>query len=89
MPITKIISRYGKSHTQAAQVSPWVDRMYLFDNAVDGEPPVLCAWAVAGRWQVNRDKALPVWAAPIVILPAQAAEPGHHRGWGCQDSELR
>ena len=75
VPITKIISRYGKSHVQAAQVAPWVDRMYLFENAVDGETPVLCAWSVAGQWQVQRNKTIPVWATPIIMRPTVSPQP--------------
>ncbi|MHB1753237.1 MAG: zeta toxin family protein [Acidiferrobacter sp.] len=85
VPITKIISRYSKSHVQAALVAPWVDRMYLFDNAVDGETPALCAWSVAGQWQVQRDKTLPVWATPIATHPFMSPQPigaENHRGFG-------
>ena len=81
VPIGKIISRYGKSHTQVAQVAPWVDRLYLLDNAVDGEAPILCAWSNAGQWRVPQgDHALPTWAAPIVgcnaATPDSAATEG-------------
>ncbi len=85
VPITKIISRYSKSHVQAAQVAPWVDRMYLFDNAVDGETPILCAWSVMGQWQVRRDKTLPVWATSIATHPSMSPQPigaENHRGFG-------
>jgi predicted ABC-type ATPase len=92
VPITKIISRYGKSHVQAAQVAPWVDRMYLFDNAVDGETPILCAWSAMGQWQVRRDKTLPVWATSIVTHPSASPQPTeaqNHRGFEHPDAEPR
>ncbi len=92
VPITKIISRYSKSPIQAAQGASWVDRMYLFDNAVDGETPVLCAWSVVGHWQVQRDKVLPVWATPIITYPSVSPRPTeaeNHRGFGCPEAGPR
>jgi predicted ABC-type ATPase len=37
VPITKIISRYYKSIENYKAVSSIVDRLYVYDNSVDGE----------------------------------------------------
>ena len=42
VPIGKIISRYGKSIANCAQLASVVDRLYVYDNSVDNAPPQLC-----------------------------------------------
>lgn len=37
VPITKIISRYNKSIQNCKTIAPIVDRLYLYDNSIDGE----------------------------------------------------
>lgn len=41
VPITKIVSRYAKSIANCSQAAKVVDRMYVYDNSVDGEFPKL------------------------------------------------
>lgn len=37
VPISKIISRYNKSIQNCKTIAPIVDRLYLYDNSIDGE----------------------------------------------------
>lgn len=37
VPISKIISRYNKSIRNCKTVAPIVDRLYAYDNSIDGE----------------------------------------------------
>ena len=37
VPISKVISRYYKSIENCKIISPIVDRLYVYDNSVDGE----------------------------------------------------
>ncbi len=43
VPIEKIITRYSRSLAQAAAVISLADRVYLYDNSVDGVDARLCA----------------------------------------------
>lgn len=65
VPIPKIISRYFKSIANCAAVAPEVDRLYLYDNSLDGELPRLVARASSGKI-VRRYGAEPAWMAPIL-----------------------
>ena len=78
VPIGKIISRYGKSHIQAAQVALWVDCLYLLDNAVDGRAPILCAWSIRGQWQAPQNQTIPPWVVPISGIAFRGAATPHH-----------
>ena len=78
VPIGKIISRYGNSHIQAAQVAPWVDCLYLLDNAVDGRAPILCAWSIRGQWQAPQNQTIPPWVVPISGIAFRGAATPHH-----------
>ncbi len=51
VPISKIISRYGKSVTNLARAIPIVDRAYVYDNSVEGEMPALLFRTVEGALQ--------------------------------------
>ena len=37
VPITKIVSRYVKSIANCAEIAGEVDRLYVYDNSIDGE----------------------------------------------------
>ena len=37
VPITKVVSRYLKSIANCAEIADEVDRLYVYDNSVDGE----------------------------------------------------
>ncbi|MFO1343577.1 MAG: zeta toxin family protein [Burkholderiales bacterium] len=64
VPIGKIISRYDKSIINCAQLARVVDRLYVYDNSVDGAPPDLCFRARDGRMIRNYHTA-PDWAQLI------------------------
>ena len=49
VPIVKIISRYGKSMTNAAKVATMADRSYFYDNSVDYAEPKLLFRLTEGK----------------------------------------
>lgn len=71
VPIGKIISRYDKSIINCAQLARVVDRLYLYDNSVDGEAPELCFRARDGQI-IKRYRTTPDWArlieAPLAAM---------------------
>jgi predicted ABC-type ATPase len=68
VPITKIISRYKKSIYNCIKVSNIVDRLYIYDNSVDGEEAKLQFRLVNGSVEKIYVKTLPEWAQ--TIMPA-------------------
>jgi predicted ABC-type ATPase len=67
VPIPKIISRYVKSIANCAEVACEVDRLYLYDNSVEGADAMLVLRASRGVIiKMYRDP--PGWMAPIVDL---------------------
>lgn len=67
VPITKIISRFYKSIMNCEIIAKFVDRLYVYDNSVDGRdamPLFRLSNGVLGKMYV---KELPEWA--INILP--------------------
>ena len=67
VPITKIISRYYKSIENCKAVSSIVDRLYVYDNSVDGEDAKIQFRLInrkIGKMYVSK---VPEWAQ--VILP--------------------
>ncbi len=65
VPIPKIISRYFRSIAQCAVIAPWVDRLYLYDNSVDGAEPQLIMRTQEGRI-VKSYQATPSWMLPVI-----------------------
>ncbi|MFO0757738.1 MAG: zeta toxin family protein [Byssovorax sp.] len=65
VPIAKIISRYFKSIANCATVAAEVDRLYLYDNSVDGREPLLLLRAAEGRIVKTYGDPLP-WMDPIL-----------------------
>jgi len=66
VPITKIVSRYRKSIYNCIKVSSFVDRLYVYDNSVDGEEAKLqfrLANGVMGKMYVTD---VPEWAQAIL-----------------------
>jgi predicted ABC-type ATPase len=64
VPIGKIISRFGKSIANCAQLASVVDRLYVYDNSVDNASPQLCFRASEG--QLNKSYLpVPDWAQSI------------------------
>lgn len=66
VPITKIISRYYKSIENCKMVSPIVDRLYVYDNSVDGEDAKLLFRLVDGNVVKIYTDEIPEWANLIV-----------------------
>ena len=67
VPITKIISRYYKSIIKCKLVSSVVDRLYVYDNSVDGQDAALQFRLVDGKLRKMYVKDVPEWAQ--VLLP--------------------
>jgi predicted ABC-type ATPase len=65
VPISKIIARYFKSIANCAAVALEVDRLYLYDNSVDGAEPRLVVRASNGAI-VRRYGTEPAWIGRIL-----------------------
>ena len=66
VPIPKIISRYYKSIENCKTVSSIVDRLYVYDNSVDGEEAKLQFRLVNGKMGKMYVTDLPEWAQTIL-----------------------
>lgn len=64
VPIQKIIHRYFRSIANCSLIAREVDRLYLYDNSVDGEQATLVLRANSGII-VNQYCAVPEWMRPI------------------------
>jgi len=62
VPIEKIISRYGRSMANLAGAIDVADRVYIYDNSVDGVEARLCARTTDGRLRKVYGP-LPQWVA--------------------------
>ena len=67
VPIQKIITRHFRSIANCALVAREVDRLYLYDNSVDGEKATLVLRASKGEI-VKQYCSLPEWMEPIANL---------------------
>ena len=67
VPIAKIISRYYKSIENCKTVSPIVDRLYVYDNSVDGEDAKLQFRLANGRLKKQYVSPIAEWAQ--MLLP--------------------
>jgi predicted ABC-type ATPase len=65
VPIQKIISRHFRSIANCALIAREVDRLYLYDNSIDGEQAALVLRASNGKI-VKQYYPLPEWMTPIV-----------------------
>lgn len=65
VPIPKIISRYFRSIAQCVLIAPWIDRLYLYDNSIDGAEAALILRATEGKITKLYQPA-PEWMAPII-----------------------
>ncbi len=66
VPIAKIISRYYKSILNCELIANVVDRLYVYDNSIDGEeakPLFRLSNGVLGKMYVDK---LPEWAKNIL-----------------------
>ncbi len=66
VPITKIISRYYKSIENCKIVASIVDRLYVYDNSVDGEDAKLLFRLVDGNIAKTYTNEIPDWANIIM-----------------------
>ena len=66
VPISKIISRYYKSLSNAAQAIELVDRAYVYDNSVENALPQLLYRTVDGKVFKQYTDELPEWAEMLV-----------------------
>ncbi len=62
VPIEKIISRYGRSMANLAGAIDVADRVYIYDNSVDGVEARLCARTTDGQLRKVYGP-LPEWIA--------------------------
>lgn len=67
VPISKIISRYYKSIANCKMVAPMVDRLYVYDNSVDGQDAKLQFRLVNGEVKKMYVTTIPDWAR--ILLP--------------------
>lgn len=65
VPIRKILDRWGRSIANCAAVATMVDRLYLYDNSVDGREPQLVLRAAEGSVERRYHSARP-WMEPII-----------------------
>jgi predicted ABC-type ATPase len=71
VPIQKIIARHFRSIANCSLVAREVDRLYLYDNSVDGEQAKLVLRASKGSI-VRQYCAVPEWMEPIADMLNQA-----------------
>ena len=69
VPIPKIVSRYYKSIENCQTISPLVDRLYIYDNSIDGEDAKLLFRLSGGKIAKIYTSNIPQWAQDI--LPEQ------------------
>ena len=66
VPIMKIISRYAKSISNCAAVSPFCDRTYIYDNSIDGREAQLLFRMSDGIIKKRYTDNMPEWTAEII-----------------------
>lgn len=66
VPITKIVSRYYKSIENCKMVSSIVDRLYVYDNSIDGYEAKLLFRLVDGNIAKVYTEQIPDWAKIII-----------------------
>ncbi len=66
VPISKIVSRYRKSIENCETIAMLVDRLYVYDNSVDGEDAKLQFRLINGVLGKMYVAEVPVWAQNIV-----------------------
>ena len=66
VPISKILSRYYKSLTNAALAIKLVDRAYIYDNSIDDKLPQLLYRTIDGHLKKQYSSNLPEWARNLI-----------------------
>ena len=69
VPITKIVSRYFKSIKNCMKASMIVDRLYIYDNSIDGEDAKIQFRLSDGKLEKVYVKDIPKWAQ--ILLPTE------------------
>lgn len=65
VPICKIISRYGKSILNCQRLASAVDRLYVFDNSINGKEARILFRKVSGILCKQYVEDIPEWASSI------------------------
>ena len=65
VPITKIISRYFKSIANCKLASQLADRVYIYDNSIDGQEARLLFRFVDGKLFKRYVEEIPEWAKTV------------------------
>lgn len=66
VPISKIISRYDKSIGNCVVLTPYVDRLYVYDNSIEDADARLLFRLADGKLVRQYVENLPGWASPIL-----------------------
>ena len=66
MPISKIISRYYKSISNCELLSNVADRLYVYDNYIDGEDAQILFRLTNGEVVKQYTPIIPDWAKHIM-----------------------
>ena len=66
VPITKIISRYVKSIANCAEIAGEVDRLYVYDNSIDGKEARPLFRLKEGQIGKIYTETIPQWANDIL-----------------------
>lgn len=66
VPIRKIISRYAKSIINCETIAPLVDRLYVYDNSVNGQDAQIQFRLKEGMLEKQYVTDLPDWARNII-----------------------
>ena len=66
VPITKIVSRYFKSIENCKSVSSIVDRLYVYDNSIDGEDARIQFRLSNGNLEKVYVENIPEWAQILI-----------------------
>lgn len=67
VPIPKIVSRYNKSIENCRTIAPVVDRLYVYDNSIDGQDARIQFRLTNGELAKMYVENVPEWAQ--IILP--------------------
>ena len=66
VPITKVISRYVKSISNCSEIAKEIDRLYVYDNSIDGEDARPLFRLKEGRIGKIYTDEIPEWARNIL-----------------------
>ena len=66
VPIQKIVSRYQKAIINAIKVTQFADRVYFYDNSVDGQNAQILFRTTEGKFVKQYTETLPHWTDVII-----------------------